>query len=506
MIRSSFASFSAARLGLMASQNGLDISTQNITNVKTMGYTRQRLTQLSLSAGSPGLYNQIPDAHIGYGVNVTGTTQYRDPFMDTRYRFEMANLSTSDKKFSILKELESRLDEIGSGKEALAAQLSELHTGLQNLQANPGDVTADNQIRAACQSIAEHLNLYSSQLDDVRNQTVTGTEKDVSNVNQLLSQIHELNGSIKNSQANGFPALELQDQRNLLLDSLATYGKINVEYTSTFSPSGAEVQSMTVTMATEGGSVQLLHDSDPPASFEMVTNADGSVGINVTPSDGSPTINNAAFTAGAFKSSLSMLNSSGTFDGSTTNGIGYYQKMLDEFSQTFAETLNSLNNWGVAGDTAQNLFDTNPPGGVVTAGNITLSEGWLTGTVHINCGASDGAPDGDTTNVLNMINAITGPQTFTRADGTPVFTGSFQECLENFRNVLNTDTKATESTTNNYLSLVKDAGNARDSVSGVNIDEETTNIMMYNKAFSASARLITTLDEMLSTVIGMGAR
>lgn len=505
MIRSSFASFSAARLGLMASQSGLDISTQNITNMKTMGYTRQRLTQLSLTAGSPGLYNKVPDAHIGFGVNVTGTTQYRDPFMDTRYRFEMANLSTSDKKLSILKELEARLDEIGSGKEALAAQLSELHTGLQNLQANPGDITADNQVRAACQSIAEHLNLYSSQLNDVRDQTVSGTEKDVSDVNLVLSQIQELNVSIKNSQANGFPALELQDQRNLLLDSLATYGKINVEYTSTFSHSGAEIQSMTVTMATEGGSIQLLNDADPPATFEMVTNPDGSIGINVTPSDGSPTVDNVGFTAGAFKSSLSMLNSSGTFDGTTTSGIGYYQQMLDEFSRTFAETLNTLNNWGVAGDTAQNLFDTNPPGGVVNAGNIVLSDGWLNGTVRINCGATDGAPEGDTTNVLNMINAVTGEQTFVRPDGTPVFEGSFQECLENFRNVLNTDTKAAESTTKNYLSLVVDAGNARDSVSGVNLDEETVNIMTYNKAFSASARLITTLDEMLTTVIGMGA-
>lgn len=506
MIRSSFASFSAARLGLMAGQNGLDISTQNITNMKTMGYTRQRLTQLSLTAGSPGLYNKVPDAHIGYGVNVTGTTQYRDPFTDTRYRFEMANLSTSDKKLSILKELEARLDEIGSGKEALAAQLSELHTGLQNLQSNPGDITADNQVRAACQNITEHLNLYSSQLNDVRSQAVTGAEKDVSDANQLLSQIKDLNVSIKNSQANGFPALELQDQRNLLLDSLATYGKINVEYTSTFSHSGAEIQSMTVTMATEGGPVQLINDTEPPASFEMATNPDGSMGITITPGDGSAPITNAAFTAGAFKSSLSMLNSSGIFDGTTTSGIGYYQKMLDEFSQTFAETLNSLNNWGTAGATAQNLFDTDPPGGDITAGNITLSEGWLTGTVHINCGAADGAPEGDTANVLNMINALTGPQNFVRADGTTVFTGSFQECLENFRNVLNTDTKATESTTNNYISLVKDAGNARDSICGVNIDEETTNIMVYNKAFSASARLITTLDEMLSTVIGMGAR
>lgn len=504
MIRSSFAGLNAARLGLMASQNGLDITTQNVTNMKTMGYTRQRLTQLSLTPGKPGHSNAMPDSHIGFGVNVTGTTQYRDPFLDTRYRYEMSNLGTYDKKFSILKDLESRLDEIGSGKEALAAQLSELHSSLQNLQTNPGDITADNRVRAACQSITEYLNLYSSQLSDVREQTVTNTQKDVSDFNQLLTHIQELNVSIKNSQTNGFPALELKDQRNLLLDSLATYGKINVAYTSTFSPSGAEIETMNVTMALEGGgTVTLLNDADPPASFEFVTNKDGSTQINAAPSGGGAVIANAQFRAGAFKSSLSMLNSHGTFDSTDVNGIGYYEDMINEFAAKFADTLNTLNNLGGA-LTDQDLFESSDKTDI-NAGNIKLSEGWLNGTVHVTCGGVPDAPGGDNSNVLNMITALTGPQVFTREDGATVFEGSFQECLENFRNILNTDARTTEATTKNYIALVKDAGNARDSVCGVNIDEETVNMMTYNKAFSASARLITTLDEMLSTVIGMGA-
>lgn len=502
MIRSSFSGFNAARLGMMANQNGLDITTQNITNLKTMGYTRQRLTQLSLAPGKPGYANAIPDSHIGFGVNVTGTTQFRDPFLDTRYRYEMGNLGAYDKKLSIMKDLESRLDEIGSGKEALAAQLSELHSSLQNLQSNPGDITADNRVRAACQSITEYLNLYSTQLNDVKEQTVTNTEKDVSDFNQLLSHIQELNGSIKNSQTNGAPALELQDQRNLLLDSLSTYGKINVTYTSAFAPSGAEIQTMNVTLTTAGGTISLLNDTDPPASLELVTNPDGSMQINATPSGGGADVPNVQFTAGAFQSSLSMLNSHGTFDGTAVNGIGYYEDMMNEFAAKFSDTLNTINNLS-GGLTGRDLFESSD-GGAINAGNIKLSEGWLNGTVHVTCGGAPDAPGGDNSNVLTMITALAGPQVFTRPDGATVFEGSFQECLENFRNILNTDTKTTEATNNNYLSLVKDAGNARESVCGVNLDEETTNMMTYNKAFSASARLITTLDEMLSTVIGMG--
>lgn len=504
MIRSSFASFSTARLGMMANQSGLDITAQNLTNMKTFGYTRQRLNQLSLGTGSPNLYNTISGANIGYGVHISGASQYRDPFLDTRYRYEMSNLSTADKKLGILKDLESRLDEIGAGKEALAAQLSELHSSLQALQAKPGDVTADNQVRAAAQSIVEYLNLYSNQLSDLKGQTVTGTEKDITNVNSILTQIQEMNVAIKNSQTNGMPALELQDQRNLLLDSLSTYGKVNITYTSNVSNSGAVVESLNVTLTTENGNrIPLINNTDPPAVFELATDATGEYQVNITPSGSNVPENNVQFTGGAFKSSLSMLNSSGNFDGTTVNGIGYYQKMIDEFAGVFATTLNEINNLNGA-LTDQELFESSD-GNPITAGNIKISDGWLNGTVRITSGSTPGAPSGDNGNILNMINALNGSHTFSNAAGGTVFEGSFQECLENFRNVLSTDTKAAETTTKNYLSLVNEAGNARDSVSGVSLDEETVNMMTYNKAFAASARLISTLDEMLNTVLGMGA-
>lgn len=85
-----------------------------------------------------------------------------------------------------------------------------------------------------------------------------------------------------------------------------------------------------------------------------------------------------------------------------------------------------------------------------------------------------------------------------------VFKGSFQECLEDFRNILATDTKTTESTMKNYLSIVQDIASVREGISGVSLDEETANMMQLNKAFTAAARLMTTLDDMLNSVLGMG--
>lgn len=502
MIRSSFTGFNTARLGLMASQNAMEVTGQNITNVKTTGYSRQRLEQSSLS-GSTNIYNKVSDAHIGYGVIVNTVSQIRDPFVDTRYRLQMANLGEFDKKLSILNDLESHLDEIGGGKDALAAQLSDFHSSLQALQNSPGDVTMDNAVRGAAKSITEYLNLYSNQLKELRSQIEGGLSRDTDDINKLLSEIQELNISIMNSQANGLPALELQDQRNLLLDSLSTYGKISVNYTSTIAPSGASIDTMTLNMTmSDGSSVNLLKGTGAPAVFQLQTSADGSLRVDITPGDGSAKIEGAAFSAGSFKSTLSMLNNDGSFDGTATHGIGYYQKSLDEFARVFAKTFNTLNN--LNGKLAGKDLFTSSDGQAINAGNIRITEEWMKGTTRITGGAAADSPAGDNSNILNMISALTGNQTFTGGKGGTVFKGSFQECLEDFRNILATDTKTTESTMKNYLSIVQDIASVREGISGVNLDEETANMMQLNKAFTAAARLMTTLDDMLNSVLGMG--
>ena len=521
MLRSSFSGFNIARLGLMASQNAMEVTGQNITNVKTTGYTRQRLEQSSLT-GSTNMYNRIPDAHIGFGVSVRTVSQIRDPYVDTRYRLQMANLGDFDKKLSILKELESHLDEIGGGKDALAAQLSEFHSSLQALQSSPGDVTLDNAVRGAAKSITEYLNLYSGQLSEMRSQTQSNLEGDVDSVNDLLSQIQKLNISIMNSQANGLPALELQDERNKLLDELSTYVKINVSYKTDISPSGATIDTMTLNMTLKDGTTKkLLEGTDEPAKFRLDTDPPQNppvkplptglpLSIKLTPGDpnaAEETIPADNLAGGSFKSNLAMLNENGTHDGTTTYGIGFYEKSLNEFARVFAETFNKLNNLdGVPNGNLQgkDLFESNDPQKGITAATIRISDGWLKGTTRITCGSVKDAPAGDNGNVLKMITALTGKQKFQNANNQTVFEGSFQECLEDFRNILANDTKTTESTMKNYLTIVQDIGAIREGISGVNLDEETATMMQLNKAFTASSRLMTTLDDMLNSVLGMG--
>ena len=86
MMRSTFAGFSTATLALCASQRALEVTGQNISNVNTPGYTRQRLDIQSLYLRGGEFYNSNPNSRIGFGVEITGVSQLRDPFLDIQYR------------------------------------------------------------------------------------------------------------------------------------------------------------------------------------------------------------------------------------------------------------------------------------------------------------------------------------------------------------------------------------------------------------------------------------
>ena len=97
MINSTFGGFMTARLGMNVSQQALNIVGQNISNVGTTGYTRQRLDQVSLNIGGSGnRYSSLYSVNIGNGALATGVSQIRDPFLDRRYRNEMAQVGQYD--------------------------------------------------------------------------------------------------------------------------------------------------------------------------------------------------------------------------------------------------------------------------------------------------------------------------------------------------------------------------------------------------------------------------
>ena len=228
-----FGAFTQARLAIYASQAGLSVTGNNISNINTKGYTRQSLNQTSFYAGGTDRYYSTYELRIGNGTLCTGVSQLRDPYLDIRYRTEMANVGAMDTKLAVLQDLQAILDEVGDGDDGfgiISAQLEDLLYQLQQLSDQTGVDNYDVQVRSSAESLVKQLNSYAAQLQQTYTNTMIDFKQDIKKVNGILTQIRELNSSIRKSEIHGENALELRDERNLLIDELSSYMKIKTTY------------------------------------------------------------------------------------------------------------------------------------------------------------------------------------------------------------------------------------------------------------------------------------
>lgn len=237
MISSTFGGYMIAKLGLSAAQHGLHLTGQNLTNAGTPGYTRQVLDQVSINYGGTSRYASRYNVNIGNGVLVKGTSQLRDPFLDLRYRNEVAHFSEQGVKLDVLNDLRDILDEVkNAGDDSLGDggifnQIGDIIEKFQKYTSEIGSKEFDSMVKASCQSLVTLFNSYSKQIQEVETNLNFDMENAyIPDVNSILESIQDLNKSIRNSEIIGQSALELKDERNLLIDQLSSYMKINVTY------------------------------------------------------------------------------------------------------------------------------------------------------------------------------------------------------------------------------------------------------------------------------------
>lgn len=244
-----FGSFTQARLAIYAAHKGLSVTGNNIANVNTTGYTRQRLEQSSFGASGADRYYSSFDSRVGNGVLCTGLTQLRDPYLDIRYRGEMANVGSMDAKLGGLENIQAVLDEVGKGDDAfgiIEAQLSDLVAKLRQLSDQTGHSLYDIQVRASADTLTKQLNAYASRLQEVYKNNMASYQQDVSKVNGILTNIRDLNATIRKNEIHGDNSLELRDERNVLIDQLSQYMKVDVTYTTEDIGGGQTVEKLII--------------------------------------------------------------------------------------------------------------------------------------------------------------------------------------------------------------------------------------------------------------------
>ncbi|MEM1485296.1 flagellar hook-associated protein FlgK [Oscillospiraceae bacterium PP1C4] len=512
-MRPTFLGFETARRGLMVSQKGLDITGQNLTNVKTPGYTRQRI---DLYAVAPSSYqsryatNRTPLA--GQGVDASGVSQTRDSFLDKRFRDEYGDVGYYDQVSSVLGDIESALDEYDAGTGLLNA-ITEINKALNNFSnSNADSKTHANIVASAFKNITQVLHQFDTKLNNVAEQQKTDLELAVNDVNGMLEKVAALNRTISEdasasatSPGEYYGPNELLDERNLLLDELSRCGDLDV----TQNADG------TVTLNMNGHTVV---EGKKAESINFFRNSNGTVTL-AWQSDGKA----IELTKGSLKGATDMINGRGVnaraSNETVQNGILYFKDKINTFASTLVQTINHIlpktdasgeiekdasgnivyktllaGNTQAVDGSGKFITSTDIP---ITASNISLSDEWAKDSSYVIFREGDK----DSTYAIAMSKALTNDSQIAFTSAGERFTGTFSDFVKDYVGTYGTDKAFNDGRMNAAASIADSLLDRRDQISAVEPDEETTNMMLYQKSYQAIARLMTTLDEALDVLI-----
>ncbi len=553
MVRATFAGFTTALSALQASQKRLDITGQNLSNMNTVGYTRQNLETSSLNYTNPiSHYMNGSEIMVGYGVSMDKVTQIRDPFLDAQYRSQMEKSGYTNAMQTSLDSLSRFLDEssIAGIRQAFDNIQSTLNLAQDPAKVN--DKVFESELRLRMQELSNLLNLSAQKIDEAKKQEFERLDGEGTNqngaeqaVNDILKQIGELNRQIKHNQVFGQPSLELMDERNVLLDELSSYIPIEVRYkkddahkddkdwpddlyVDMIYQDGGNRQTLTLISGTEGSGDQNYGRLDiEPDAAGAAANGYLNVTANFTeaPALGTSSViiggtddaaQTSQFKGGSIQASLDMLSGGPTtdvtvIDQTKTHGYQYYINHLDNLARSFAQVMNTLNIKGNDGDANAYLFVNRENTGAtptdgITAANIGINSQWTDGTVELGKGFKDGPDDKNNANdtALAMLRAMSVAYNGTNDapyNGINLGNKTFAGYISNVSTVLATDSSHNQASLKNNVTILNGIQDSRDSVSGVSLDEEASNMMTYMAAYNAASRLMTALDEALNTLI-----
>ena len=385
-MRSTFLGFEVSKRTIQISQKALDITNNNLSNLNTEGYTRQRVDLNSSYINVTGKYaTKLSRLSLnGQGVNAFGVSQIRDPYIDKRYREFTAYVAECDVKIEVLEDAERILDDIGNL--GLLANLDSLKSAFAKYAADsPFSKELASVVRNEAYSVCQTLRSYYTDLENLRNENVIELKNSISEVNELIDKIVMYNGIITGeynvtaadkiyygeSVIGSYGPNELIDQRNQFIDELSYFGNIKV-YDNDDGSVRIEMAGTTIVNGTKYEQV-VMKDYDKYRAAVLVF------------SNGDP----VDCASGDLKARMDMLNGNGSYASFYQNseyGIPYYESTLNAFAQEFAELMNTLN--GCTGDdTSRAMFGTDEDEydqngvcinrGIVTAYNIRISEEWM---------------------------------------------------------------------------------------------------------------------------------
>lgn len=553
---SGMSSLGIATSGMNAAQAGLYVTGHNMANIGTQGYTRQQILQNDFFSNTIGR-NVTGVMQLGLGTDISAIRQIRDKFLDTSYRQTIAKAGFYDVKYRVGYEIQSILGEL-EGQYRFQNVLNDLRDAISELSKDcPAMETRGNFISTAIAFVEKandtYNNLYKYQVD--LNESVKET---VTNINKLANEIKLYNDLIANAEAAGDNANDFRDKRNFALDELSsiatiTYkerangvvdvlleGKelvvngivnsVGLRYTAPncefvepvftrsktileYDPTGNNAKAL----FSFNSSVNAVAGNDN-GTLKGLLIARGSKPANYTSSLGNLDPTSPTYAADKFNVTnctipkaqmeldtlvhaiVTMINDMFAPVDPVTNKLSadapYGQdgsqgtEIFSRAATAYANRFDPVTGELIAED--KDIYYS-----LYTIGNIVINQAVRNPEGYDKIATSLSGDESDPRLLLDMLKKWSGA--FIAVDNNQPL--SVENFYDQFIVSIAIETNESQNFVKNQTDLVMEISNFREAMSGVSMDEEMTNMMKYQHAFNAAARMVNVIDSMIDKLV-----
>ncbi|MBP1971171.1 flagellar hook-associated protein 1 FlgK [Virgibacillus natechei] len=498
---STFHGLEMARQALSTQQSALYTTGHNIANANTEGYSRQRVNFESASPYPAASRNQpVTAGQMGTGVEAGSVQRIRDEFLDHQYRAENSKEGYWETKSDALSRMEGLMNE--PSENGLSNTMDQFWESLQDLSVNPESSGERSVAVQRGVAVAENFNYLSESLDSIRSDLKNQIDQTEEEVNSLLNQIDNINEQVKQTEVNGNVANDLYDERDRLIDELSNVINIKVSY----SKSAESAPDVADGLAT----IEIVDDKGNSLGVKLVdAEADEDERVNELEVNYADNDSEEVTSVTVGEEPVEIMGSNGSLKGlveaygyesedEDNETAGIYTDMLsdlDDMADVFATEFNDVhsNGYDLNGETDADFFnfeDNAAASSIVVSDYLVQEPDKLAASEDENAGNGDNASNlAEVFNKTNLESDALGP-------GTSI--NGFYESLIADMGVI---AQEANRMTNNTGALKSQVENQRMSVSAVSLDEEMSNMIKFQHAYSAAARSMTAVDELLDQVI-----
>jgi flagellar hook-associated protein 1 FlgK len=450
------------RSALLNHQKAVQVTGHNIANVNTPGYTRQRA---NLTASIP--VSNIP-GQIGMGVEVTDIQRVYDRFINRQIQAETEGMGRWQAQKGAFEKVELILDEANGV--SLNQAMSEFWSAWQEVANNPDGRTQRAVLLSSSEYLATTFNKISADLQQLQDDLDISIDGSVDDINRIAAGIADLNHKIGEVEAAGQNANDYRDQRDQLLKDLSVL--IDVQ---SFENDAGQVTVLV-------GDGRPLVENPHHWQLDTIQNAGGHAEVVWIDRDGNQINITPAIEGGKLKGWLDVRDVD----------IDDYMTRLDTMANAMITEVNDLHTLG---------FDLNGNAGVVffngtDAATIEVNPGLFGNPDLLAASGSVAGVPGDNSNAV----AMAGLQ---HAQFAALGSTTFDDYHHAIIGEVGNGVRSATDYYNHQKAMTDSLDNYRESVSGVSLDEEMLNLVKFQSAYDAAAKMVTVIDELLDTVMNM---